>query len=152
MGTYALIGDVQARLAGRPTFGASTKPSQAQVEAWIDEAEAMLTGSLGAADISLPSAGTAGAKIVRSWVCDYAEGHARMAYAAAGGDGGNDDGKDLVQHFRDLLVNVRRFPSEYGPMLAGGAAVEGTSKIRGSNTDTAADDYIAPEFERDEVW
>ena len=47
MGTYALIDDVQARLAGRPAFGVDTKPSQAQVETWIDEAEAFVAAAVG---------------------------------------------------------------------------------------------------------
>jgi hypothetical protein len=148
MGTYALIDDVQARLAGRPAFGSDTKPSQAQVETWIDEAEAFVAAAVGAAGIGMPSAGEAGVKLVRSWVCDYAEGHVRMAHAV---DVGNEDGRDLVVSFRELLVNIRRYPGEYGAMLAGGSSGGGT-KIRGTNTDTTADDYIAPEFERGEVW
>jgi hypothetical protein len=149
--TYAVLSDVQARIPGR-AISALTKPSTAQVEKWIAEAEAMLAGSLGAADIPLPEVDTTGASIMCAWECDYAEGHARMAYASAGGDGTNDDGKDLVESFKTLTVNIRRHPSDYGAMLASGDAPEGTSKCRGSNADTEADDYIAPEFERDEVW
>lgn len=112
----------------------------------------MLLGSLGAAAIPPPETGSTGATIMTAWECDYAEGHARMAYASAGGDGGNDDGKDLVESFKTLTVNIRKYPTDYGAMLAAGDAPAGSSKCRGSNADTSADDYIAPEFERDEVW
>lgn len=148
---YAVLSDVQARLSGR-TIAALSKPSSTQVETWLAEAAAMLAGSLGAAGLPLPEVGTNGALIMTAWECDYAEGRTRMAYASAGGDGTNDDGKDLVEGFRQLTVNIRRYPSDYGAMLASGNAPEGSSKCRGSNTDTEADDYIAPEFERDEVW
>lgn len=149
--TWAVLADVQARLAGR-TISATSKPTSTQVEAWIAEAEAMLTGSLGAAGLPLPAAGATGATIMRAWVCDYAEGRTRMAYASAGGDGSNDDGKDQVEGFRQLTVNIRRYPTDYGAMLAAGDAPDGASRCRGSNTDTTATTYTAPEFERDEVW
>jgi hypothetical protein len=149
--TFAALSDVQARLSGR-TISATSKPSSTQVETWIAEAEAMLLGSLGAAEIPQPEVGSNGARILCVWECDFAEGHTRMAYASAGGDGSNDDGKDLVESFRQLTLNIRRYPSDYGAMLASGDAPEGTSKCRGSNTDTTADDYIAPEFARAEVW
>jgi hypothetical protein len=152
MGTYAVIGDVQARLAGRPTFSAATKPTREQVEAWIDEAEAYLTGTIVAAGSPMPDATTGGGKIVRSLTCDYAEAHARMAHASAGGDGGNDDGKDLLDKFYGKLAEISREATRWASMLASGAEVEGATKIRGSNSNTAADDYIAPEFERGEVW
>jgi hypothetical protein len=148
---YAVLNDVQARIPAR-TLSATSKPSATNVEDWIAEADAMLCGSLAAGDIPLPDAGTAGATIMRAWECDYAEGRARMAYASAGGDGSNNDGKDLVESFKTLTVNIRRHPSDYGAMLAGGDAPEGSTKCRGSNADTSADDYIAPEFERGEVW
>jgi hypothetical protein len=149
---YAVATDVQARIPGR-IISTTSKPSTTQVEAWIAEADAMLSGSLAAGGIPLPEVATNGATIMRAWECDYAEGRARMAYASAGGDGANDDGKDMIESFKTLLTNIRRYPSDYGSMLsAGGDAPEGTSKCRGSNADTSADNYIAPEFERSEVW
>ena len=149
MGTYASYADVQARIPGR-SISATTKPSSTQVDAWVEEAEAMILGSLGAAGITAPASSlTNPGKIVRAWVCDYAEGMTRMAYASAGGDGANQDGKDLRESFRALTVNIRRSPQDYGAMLSAGSIGTEKSFCRGANVDTTADDYLAPEFERD---
>lgn len=148
--TYAALSDVQARLPGR-TFSATSKPTIAQVEAWLEEAEAMVLGSIRAAQIAVPGVADDGAKIIRSWMVDYAEGHTRQAHAAGAGVNASDDGKDMVDAFRELLVNVRRYGSDYGPMLANGAAT-GAVAIRAPNTDQAADDYIAPQFTHETVF
>lgn len=149
MGTYAVIGDVQARLAGRPTFGTGTKPTQAQVEAWIDEAEAYLTGAVTSAGISMPVLASNGGKILRSLACDYAEAHVRMAHAAAGGDGANDDGKDMLDKFFGKLEQIARDTVRWSSMLVGDAS---SSKIRCPPTDDSSDDFVDAEFQRGEEW
>lgn len=147
MGTYADITNVQARLPGR-SITSTSKPSQAQIEAWIDEAEAYLGAAIEGGGGSLPDVGSRGATILRSLVCDYAEAHTRMAHAAAGGDGANDDGKDSLDKWYGKLAEIERGNSGWVASMTSSSE----SKIRGSNTNTTADDYIAPEFERDEVW
>lgn len=147
MATYATILDVQARLPGR-SITSSSKPSQLQIETWLDEAEAYLAGAIEGGGGSLPTVGSRGATILRSLVCDYAEAHTRMAHAAAGGDGGNDDGKDLLDKWYGKLNEIERGNAGWVASMTS----TDTSKIRGANTDTSADDYLAPEFNRDEVW
>jgi len=137
MGTYAATTDVDARLAGRPASSASTKPTSTQVGAWIDEAEAMLTGALAAGDCTTPVTDTGGIKIMRSWACDYAEGRARMAYAAAAGDGTNKDGESLIEKFDKLIDDIIKCPAKYDAILSSGGASDNTRRLRGYVLDNA---------------
>lgn len=153
---YATYSDVQARVPYR-TIGAATKPTDTQVTAWITESEAMLNGVLAAADLPAPYSSTAAVNILKSWVCDRAEGLVRQAYASAGGDGTNEDGKDLVLKFDKLLEDILKRPAIYGAMLAGGDAPATSVKVRAYVTDNAdglsiSNGDFAPTFTRDEVF
>lgn len=154
MGTYASYSDVAARLPYR-TIGASSKPTSTQVEQWITEAEAMLTGALARAGISYPVTG-GGAEIMKSWAADFAEGRTRQAYAAAGGDGGNDDGKDLIEAFRDLVrVQIPGDPPGFEAMLWT-ASSSTTRRLRGHVLDNAdgltiSDGDFAPTFTKSDA-
>jgi hypothetical protein len=154
---YATYSDVQARLGGRFAFGAATKPTQAQVTAWIAEAEAVLNGTLQAAELEAPYSSDAAVLILRNWVTSYVEGLVRQVNAAAGGDGGNDDGKDLIEAWEQRLRDVATRPSWYGAMLGAGNAPDAARRIRGyvlDNDDdkTIADGHFAPTFTRDETF
>src|SRR3990167_10063565 len=129
MGTYAATSDIQARLPGF-TLSTSTKPSSTQVSQWITEAEAELEGAMLAGGLTVPNTNTRGIEILKSWASDYAEGHARQALAAAGGDGGNDDGKDLTQRFEDRIQDILSNAARYGQMLEGGSAPDGSRIVR----------------------
>ena len=136
--SWATYSDVQSRIPGR-TIDATTKPSSTEVSAWVDEGEAEIYATLQAAGIDPTAcAGAVALKILRSWVCDYAEGHARMAYASAGGDGQNDDGKDILERFYKRLDDILANPSRYGAMLSAGTSPTDTLRVRGSTPSTDA--------------
>lgn len=146
---YASVSDVQAHLPGR-TISASTKPSISQMEAWITETEAMLNGALRASGLPAPYAGEP-ASILKSWTVSRVEGLVRMAHAATGGDGSNDDGKDLVEQFNTLLRDIRDNPSWYGAVLGGGDAPSTSVRLKSAWTDGASTPY-QPTFTREEVF
>lgn len=153
---YATYSDVQARIPYR-TISATSKPTSTQVTAWITETEAMLDGVLVAADLPAPYSSTAAVNILKSWVCDRAEGLVRQAYASAAGDGTNDDGKDLIAKFDKLLEDILRRPTLYGAMLASGDAPSSSVKLRAYQTDnddgaSISDGDFDPTFTRDEVF
>lgn len=147
MADYATIADVKARLAGRP-ISPTSQPSEADITAWIGEAEAMLDGALKGADLPAPYSDADAVRILRAWVCDRVVGLTRMALASAGGDGQNDDGKDMVAKFDRLVDDIQRRPTVYGAMLAAGNAPAGSVRFRGANRDGA----LKPVFDRDEVF
>jgi hypothetical protein len=146
MGSYASVTDIQARLPDR--LDATSKPSLASVGGWIQEAEAMLNGALAGEGLPAPYTDASAVLILRTWVCEYVEGRVRMAQAALGGDGSNDDGKDLVDKFFARLQDIGRNASSYGGMLAAGSAPSASVRVRASN----ADGELEPEFDRDQVW
>jgi len=141
VGVYATIANLQARLPGR-TIGTSSKPTQSQCEAWIDEAEAFLAGSLAASGCtSTVTAGKPGVKLMASWTLDYAEGHTRIAFASGEGEGRNQDGKDLVEKFDKLLSDIAREPNRFEIMLQGGGS--GGVMVRGYVRDNNDDKNIS---------
>lgn len=153
MGTYAAESDVQARIPSR-TISASTKPSSTDVALYITDAESRLTGALKAGQIATPITDSDGVEIMTGWVATYAEGRCRMAWAAGAGDGDNDDGKDMVQWFVEVLIpDIINNPSTYEAMLTGGAATS-SSRVRSYTLDnnddkTIADGDFDPQFASD---
>jgi len=147
---YATTSDVQARLPGF-TLNTTSKPTLAETTQWLVEADAMLNGALLAAGLTSPNTNAHGVEILKAWTADYAEAHVRMARASAGGDGTNDDGKDQLQAFRDLLLDIRKNPTTYGEMLEGGAAPAAARHMRGyalDNDDDVDVEDLAPTFTR----
>lgn len=145
--SYAVFADIAARIPYR-TIGASTKPSQSDVTTWLAEAEAMLNGALLGAGLPAPYSDASAVLILKSWVCDYAEGYVRKAYAAAGGDGSNDDGKDLLEKFAQRLTDIAMQPAVYDRMLTPGSSASSTTQVRASNMDGA----LEPTFTRGEIY
>lgn len=145
--SYAVHGDVQARIPYR-TIGASSKPSQSDVTTWLAEAQAMLDGALAGAGLPAPYTDSAAVLQLKSWVCDYAEGLVRKAYAAAGGAGDNDDGKDLLEKFEARLKDIAARPAVYERMLSPASTASTTTQVRASNADGA----LEPEFTRGMSW
>ncbi len=153
---YATSSDVQARDPYRP-ISATTSPTTTQVTQWLTEADALLNGALQAGQISTPVTSANGLEILKSWACDYGEGHLRMAYAASGGDGSNTDGRDLLEKFYKILEDILDNPARYGAMLQGGTAGSSARRLRGHVLDNAdnltveAGDF-APKVTKDEVF
>lgn len=155
MGTYANSSDVAARVPYRK-IDATSDPTDVQVEQWITAAEAKLTGVLAAGQATTPVINANGIEIVKSWVTDYAEGRVRMAYAATG-DGSNDDGKDLVEGFENLLTAIRADTAGFDAELSGGTSTDSSRTMRGhvlDNSDgkTIAAGDFAPTFTTEEVF
>lgn len=133
--TWAVWSDVQSRVPGRP-IGDDTAPTSAQVTAWIAEAEAELRGVFLSAGMASDYTGQDALLMLRSWVCDYAEARVRMAYAAAGGDGNNDDGADAMERWATRLDKIRDNPEAYSSQLSDGSARVYVPKMRGSTPTT----------------
>ena len=152
MADYASNTDVQARVAGR-TIGAGSKPTATEVDAWCTEAENMLLGALGACGISTPGTSDDGAAILRSWICDYAEGHTRMAW-----EDSEIEGQSLVDKFEQRLQDIMPTKASfYDGMLNGGDPGESSRRCRGyvlDNEDdlTIEDGDFDPEFDVDEEY
>jgi len=155
MATYADADDVRARVPHR-TISATSKPTSTQVEGYITTGEAMLLSALGASDCGLPEATDDGGVIIGSWITGYAEGRLRMAYAATDADGDNDDGKDLITKFEDLIKDIKNNGSWYDAYLNGAAGSESRqmrSYVLDNDDDKTIDDGdFDPEFETDEVF
>lgn len=150
MGTYATSADVTRNIPGR-SIGETTTPSTTDIDAWISQAEAMLTGALVAGGVSTPITNANGILIMEAWAVLYAEGHARMTVAAGLGDGANDDGKDLIEQFNKVLDDIRADPAGIEAMLSGGATSDTTRKVKAyvlDNNDglTVTDGDFAPMF------
>ena len=134
--SYSGAVEVADRLPYR-SITTSTKPSTGDVDRWGAKASAILDGVLAAAQVAVPVIHTGGVAIVSEWTTDYAEGRYRMALASAGGDGDNDDGKDLIEGFKLLMTEITASPSHFQAMLNGGASSDATRQLRGNVTDNA---------------
>ena len=155
MGTYATYSDVGARTPAR-TIDATSMPTATQVSAWVDEGEALLGGALSAGQITIPITDASGIKLMRSWTCDYAEAHLRMAWASTANDG-NPDGQQLLDRFNATIDDIYSHPSRYQASLWSGASSESTRRVRGyvlDNDDSKSitNGDFAPEFEKGDVF
>lgn len=150
MGTYVSTSHLEARIPYRTVSG-STSPSTTQVDYWIDEAEALIHGALSAVGLDGPFSDADQVKILRSWCLDYVEGRFRMAYAAAGGDGRNDDGKDLVERFEDRLSWIRSNGSSAQAMLSIEAGSSDVATPRSFWTNRTAGQNLTPTFKKGDV-
>jgi hypothetical protein len=134
---YATTDHVQAALPGR-TISASSKPTLAQVTAWIEEGDARLNAVLARAGVETPVEDAQALVILRSWTMLYAEGRTRMAFASGGGDGTNDDGKDLIAKFDELLQWIRENPTAAAAELSEtGSAPDTSRRMRSHVLDNA---------------
>lgn len=129
MGTYASASDVVSRIPYR-TIGASTSPSTTTVDGWVTEAEARLHATMKGAQLSTPITDSDGIEVAKAMVVDYAEGRVRMAFAAAGGDGTNEDGRVLVERFESTLEGIAKDRAGMGAILGGGAPASGARTMR----------------------
>lgn len=143
MGNYASSSDVGALVPYR-TIGASSQPTTTQVSSWIDEAEAELDGVLAAQGLSTPLSGTGPIRIAKSWVSEYVAGRVLRAYATAGGDPTNEQGRTEIEQWRLRMKEIAADGSRFGSILGqGSAAVQLTSYPRLSGL---PDTDFAPRF------
>lgn len=141
MGDYAdAATHVQPLLGGR-TFGASAIVTTAQADAWIDQAERELIGTIaaGGGSTDYTADTTHAVLIIREWVSMFVAGKCRMAYASAAGDSDNDDGRQEVEDWRELLQAIRSNPIPYVQLLAQSAS-QSVAGIRSHADATIADD------------
>jgi len=139
--------DVGARIPHKD-IGASTEPSLATVDAWIESAEAKINNVLAFAGLTVPIATVQHMEELKALSIDYAEGRTRRAYAAAGGDGANDDGKDLIEAFEAALTAMKENPASTLAYFSGGSVAAGDSRVRGTTAGNSND----PLFSMRENW
>jgi len=161
MSDYATYAHVHARLPERPTPSASTQPTQAQIEGWVDGADSELTGELRAAGIAVPIETDAGVLLMREWICDYAEGRWLRALANAAADGSNDAGQEMLERFAARILDIRDNPAVYESMLTGGSSsTSDAAEFRSyqlhadkiGDDDSISGGDFAPLVERDVSW
>jgi len=153
VGTYASTANVQSRVPGR-TIGASTEPSTTEVSTWIDEAEADLTTALKAAQCNTPIDDADALEVMRKWVCLYAVGMTKKAWASGAADG-NDDGEAELAQFEALLRDINADPAFYVAKLSGsgsGRRLVRSHVLDNSDSKTVADGDFDPIFDMDEVF
>lgn len=152
MPTYATYLDVAARVPS-PPIGVSTIPSIATVNGWIDEAEAQVNNALLAVGLGpVPYTGGSAALILKGLVLLYAEGLFRQHRAASGGDGRNDDGKDLLVQFRAELRRIFDAPAEIGGILGGASAPDSALLGPRSSILGFTEDELTPNFTMSDRW
>lgn len=157
MGDYASSSDVVARIP-YPTLDTNSTPSTTQISSWIDKAEARLNNALRAAQVApVPVTDSDGVSELNDLVTSYAEGRTRAALAAAGGDGDNEDGQDLIDDFEELLKDIQKHPSWYEAKFNQGSASSSTRRLRGaaldnSDGDSISDGDFGPTFTREEAF
>lgn len=130
--TFATTDDVQARTPYReiPSAGADA-PNVAIVGDWLDQAETRLVNTLASVGIAVSASNTTHKKILAPIIIDVGEGRLRKAYAAAGGDGQNDDGKDLLEGFEKVLKDIRDNPNDWAAELGGTPTPGVGGRLRG---------------------
>ena len=154
---YAQLGDVQARIPYRPLDG-SSEPTAAQVTKWLETADGLINGVLAANGITTPVPATLadGRQWLNSLATDYAEGHVRMAFAAAGGDSANRDGRELLESFQAILDWMLEHPAQTQGRLEAGDVDAGVRAVRGppasGNAANQSTSDLEPAFSRDEKW
>lgn len=124
MPNWGSVAGVEARLTFADAFSVSTDPTLAQVTAWLDEAEAILRGTLAAQGLTTSyTGGSDGALILGKWVNDYGEGRVRQAWASVKGNG-ELDGRALLEEFEANLERIRMGRVVLGGELIGGPVAE----------------------------
>ena len=155
MGNYANLADVSERLIGTyPTgFSATTKPTSTRVDLWINEGESLINNCLNAIDITTPITTVAGKAQLGIIIANYAEGRVRQTLASTGGDGKNDDGKDLIKGLNETCQDIMRNAQMWGEMLAQGGG--GVRRLFGHSTDDVdgrTTSSFKPTFTKGQDW
>jgi hypothetical protein len=134
--TYATIDEVRARLPYR-TIDDDSVPTEEQVEAWLDEAEAQLLSRLTAIQLPTPAAPPAASGlIVRSWVSDYVRGLVLQAWSSST-DSDTTTGDKEVDIWRAMLDEIFSAPQKFGAILGAASPPDATRRIRSHILDNA---------------
>lgn len=146
---YAVAADVQARLSGRD-ISTTSKPSTAQVDAWIAETDAELNGELRAAKFTVPVTGADPLAIVKSKVVSRVGARVLGAYAAGTNFDEDDLASTLNAEWNEFIAAIRTNPGRIGELI--GQSISGT-RNRGSMRSHVTDnskgldtDDLAPVF------
>lgn len=153
---YADLDSLRGRAPHR-TIDANSKPTSTEVQAWLDEGQAIIDSELKAGEMPAPYSDADAVKVLRSIVLDYAEGRLRQAYATAGGDHTNTDGLDQLDRFYKVIEDIRKNQARWGAILGAGAAPGSTRRIRSYQTDNNAGKSVSggdfdPTFTRGEQF
>lgn len=145
--------DALARLPGYTVSG-STAPSVTDVDAWIAEAEALLTTELQAlgAATTYDSGSAAEAKL--AWLAEtYAVGMFKRAFASAGASAEVDAGQAEFDVFWGEVRDWRSNPTWAGASLGAGSRASDASLLTSHTTQAAASGVsYAPRFTMGEKW
>lgn len=153
---YADLDSLRGRAPHR-TIDANSKPTSTEVQAWLDEGQAILDSELKAGEMPAPYSDADAVKVLRTIVLNYAEGRLRQAFATSGGDHTNTDGLDQLDRFYAAIDDIRKDPQRWGAVLGAGIAPDGTRRIRSYATDNTASKSVSggdfdPVFEMTEVF
>ena len=153
---YATVANLQARIPYRE-ISVSSVPTTAQVQEWLDNADATIDGALQAGELPAPYTDATAVRIIKEWVLDYVEGRVRVALASASIDGLNTDGVRAIDRWEARLADIHRWPDRFGAMLGAGAAPAASITLRAYSTDNndglsiGAGDFD-PTFTREEQF
>tara|TARA_Y100001938_G_scaffold126321_1_gene178151 strand:+ start:183 stop:650 length:468 start_codon:yes stop_codon:yes gene_type:complete len=139
---YATLDNLRARQPHR-TIDTNSKPTQSEVQTWLDEGEAILNAELKAGELLAPYTDAEAIKVLRVVVLNYAEGRLRQAYATSGGDHTNTDGLDQLDQFYKTIEDIRINPMRWGAVLGAGSAPDSARRIRSYTTDNTAGKSIS---------
>jgi hypothetical protein len=131
---------VVRRLGSRGSqITATSRPTLDDLAEWLEEAEAEALGAIKAGGgPSSFAADSQGARIIRGRVENYVAGLARIAHAAAGGAGNNDDGEKLVEDWKAWLRELKTDSQWLLAQLdANGSEGAGATVLRSHATDTS---------------
>lgn len=136
MSVWAQLDHVRGRLTqAEITVGSS--PSAAEVQDWLDEAEAETSGVLAACEIATDYAPTSrGGLILRKHVVDYVEGRVRSAWASADGEADNEDGQREIERYNDRLRDIEQRPAAWSARLSESGQASQSSRLARSHTTT----------------
>jgi hypothetical protein len=104
---WAQVSDLQARVTYE-TISTTSTPTTAQVQTWIEDAEARVRLALAAAGLTTTYTGDATSEL-KLWVIDYPLGEIQCAWATAQGES-SDVGEALKLRFEDRIEWIRKNP------------------------------------------
>lgn len=153
MAVYGVSADVAALLprggAVGGDFGATDKPSNVQVLAFLTKVSARIDGRIRAAGYDPTTASANGLNILQDVVVSYVAGRVERIMAGVGMASPDNKGKDWQAPFLDLIDRLEKEPSSVALEL-GLTAIEGVNTLLASfHTDSpdATDTSIVPDRE-----
>jgi len=133
---WASVDDVTSRLT-YGEIGDDTTPNTVDVQAWLDEAEALTRGTLRAVKLGVDySSGSDAELILRTHVVDYALAWIKRTWASADGTGENEDGQAEAQAFSDRLADIEQRPAAWGARLSSTGASPTSARTARSHVTT----------------